>query len=120
MAIVSVPIRVNEDLRPSRLVKSIPSYIKRSIITILRIFIIYRPFRFLASLGLVLFGIGFVIGLRFLVSYVSGDGEGHIQSLILAAVLLIIGFHTLLIAIIADLLAANRKLLEDVRYRVSH
>lgn len=119
MPIVSVPIRVNEDLRPSRLVKSIPSYIKRSIVTIFRIFIIYRPFRFFASLGLVLFGSGFVIGLKFLLSYFSGDGDGHIQSLILAAILLIIGFHTLLIAIVADLLAANRKLLEDVRYRVT-
>jgi glycosyltransferase involved in cell wall biosynthesis len=118
MGVVSVPIRVNEDLRPSRLVKSISSYIKRSIITIVRIFIIYRPFRFLASLGLGIFVMGFLIGLRFLLNYLAGDGSGHIQSLILSAALLVMGFHTLLIAIIADLLAANRKLLEDVRYRV--
>ncbi len=119
MAITSIPIRVNEDLRPSRLVKSIPSYIKRSIITIIRIFIIYRPFRFFGIIGLVLFGIGFLIGLRFVFNYLSGDGDGHIQSLILAALLLGMGFQTLLIAVIADLLAANRKLLEEIRHKLS-
>lgn len=119
MAITSIPIRVNEDLRPSRLVKSIPSYIKRSIVTIIRIFIIYRPFRFFGIIGLALFGIGFLIGLRFVFNYLSGDGDGHIQSLILAALLLGMGFQTLLIAVIADLLAANRKLLEEIRHKLS-
>src|SRR5690606_29018194 len=85
MAITSVPIRVNEDLRPSRLVKSIPSYIKRSIVTIIRIFIIYRPFRFFGTIGAILFGAGFLIGLWFLMRYFEGKGDGHIQSLILAA-----------------------------------
>tara|TARA_R110000787_G_C13441304_1_gene446402 strand:- start:9041 stop:9559 length:519 start_codon:yes stop_codon:yes gene_type:complete len=116
MAITSVPIRVNEDLRPSRLVKSIPSYIKRSIITIIRIFVIYRPFRFFGTIGGILFMAGFLIGLRFLWLYVQGSGGGHIQSLILAGVLLIMGFVTILVAFLADLLAANRKLMEDVRY----
>lgn len=114
----SVPIRVNEDLRPSRLVKSIPSYIKRSIFTIIRIFIIYRPFLFFGTLGSMLFGIGLLLGFRFLWYYISGDGNGHIQSLILASILSGIGFQTILIAFVADLLAANRKLLEDVRYEV--
>lgn len=118
MAITSVPIRVNGDLRPSRLVKSIPSYIKRSIVTIIRIFIIYRPFRFFGTIGAVLFGAGLLLGLRFLWKYLGGEGEGHVQSLILAALLLGMGFQTLLIAVVADLLAANRKLLEDVRYRL--
>ena len=118
MAITSVPIRVNEDLRPSRLVKSIPSYIKRSIITIIRIFIIYRPFRFFGSIGAFLFGLGFLIGLRFLFFYLGGVGEGHIQSLILAGALLVMGFQTVLVAFVADLLAANRKLMEDIRYKV--
>lgn len=118
MAITSVPIRVNGDLRPSRLVKSIPSYIKRSIVTIIRIFIIYRPFRFFGTIGAVLFGAGLLIGLRFLWKYLGGEGEGHVQSLILAALLLGMGFQTLLIAVVADLLAANRKLMEDVRYRL--
>jgi glycosyltransferase involved in cell wall biosynthesis len=120
MAITSVPIRVNGDLRPSRLVKSIPSYIKRSIATIVRIFVIYRPFRFFGWIGVALFGLGFLIGLRFLYFYAIGEGGGHIQSVILSAVLLGMGFQTLLIAFVADLLAANRKLLEDIRYTVKH
>lgn len=120
MAITSVPIRVNEDLRPSRLVTSIPSYIRRSVVTIVRIFIIYRPFRFFAVIALVLFSMGFLIGLRFLWKYLGGEGEGHVQSLILGALLLGMGFQTLLIAFVADLLAANRKLLEDIRARSWH
>lgn len=119
MAITSVPIRVNEDLRPSRLVKSIPSYIKRSIVTIIRIFVVYRPFRFFGTIGAVLFGAGFLIGLRFLGYYMLGNGDGHVQSLILAGVLLIMGFVTFLIAFVTDLLAANRKLLEDIRFRLN-
>ncbi len=115
MAITSVPIRVNEDLRPSRLLKSIPSYIKRSVITIVRIFIIYRPFRFFGTIGIVFFGIGFLIGLRFLWHYLNGNGDGHVQSLILAGLFIGTGFQTFLIAFVADLLAANRKLLEDIR-----
>jgi len=118
IAITSVPIRVNSDLRPSRLVKSIPSYIRRSIITIVRIFVIYQPFKFFGTLGALLFGAGFLIGLRFLWMYLSGEGEGHIQSLILAGVLLGMGFQTILVAFLADLLSANRKLIEDVRFRL--
>lgn len=118
LAITSVPIRVNPDLRPSRLVRSIPSYIKRSIGTIVRIFVVYRPFTFFANIGAVLFGAGFLIGLRFLWFAANGQGSGHVQSLILAGALLGMGFQTLLIAFVADLLAANRKLLEDVRYKL--
>jgi hypothetical protein len=118
MAIMSVPVRVNEDLRPSRLLKSIPSYIQRSIGTMVRIFVIYRPFRFFGVLGGTLFFLGFLIGLRFIFYYVTGDGAGHIQSLILASVLLGMGFQTVLVAFLADLLAANRKLLEDIRVTV--
>ena len=119
MAITSVPVKVNKDLRPSRLVKSIPSYIKQSIVTIIRIFIIYRPFRFFGIIGFILFGIGFLIALRFLFFYLTGDGGGRVQSLILSAVLMGMGFQTILTAFLADLLAANRKLLEDVRFRMN-
>lgn len=119
MAIVSVPIRVNDDLRPSRLVKSIPSYIKNSFITIVRIFVIYRPFLFFGTIGAILFGAGFFIGIRFLLKYVSGEGAGHVQSLILSAMLIGMGFQTILIAFVADLLAANRKLLEDIRVKLA-
>jgi hypothetical protein len=116
MVVKSVPIRVNPDLRPSRVVKSVPSYVGRSILTIMRIFIIYRPARFFGVIGLLLFGVGVLIGLRFLVYYAMGGGSGHIQSLILASVLLTVGFQTLLVALLADLIAANRQLLEDVRF----
>ena len=116
MAIASVPVRVNGDLRPSRLVKSIPSYIQRSIVTIIRIFVVYRPFRFFATIGAVLFGGGVFIGLRFVWKWLGGEGEGHIQSLILAGALLVMGFQTILIAFVADLIAANRKLLEELRF----
>jgi len=119
LAIKSVPIRVNPDLRPSRLVRSIPSYVKRSVGTIVRIFVVYRPFTFFANIGALLFGVGFLIGLRFLWFVFSGQSSGHVQSLILAGVLLGMGFQTLLIAFVTDLLAANRKLLEDVRYKMS-
>lgn len=117
MAITSVPVRVNGDLRPSRLVKSISSYIRRSIVTIVRVFIIYRPFRFFGAIGLTLFGVGFLIGLRFLFKWMGADAgyEGHVQSLILASSLMVVGFQTILIAFVADLLSANRKLMEEVR-----
>jgi glycosyltransferase involved in cell wall biosynthesis len=118
MAIISVPVRVNQDLRPSRLLKSIPSYIKRSVITIVRIFVIYRPFRFFGTIGAVLIGLGFLLGLRFLWYNFTGQGQGHIQSVILAGLLLGMGFQTILVAFIADLLAANRKLMEEVRFLV--
>lgn len=117
MAITSVPIRVNGDLRPSRLVKSIPSYIKRSIVTIVRIFVIYRPFRFFASIGALLFTAGLLFGVRYLYYLFAGEGEGHVQSVILSGVLLGMGFQTILVAFLADVLSANRKLLEDIRYK---
>jgi len=116
MLVRSVPIRVNGELRPSRLIKSIPSYIRRSIITIIRIFVIYRPFRFFGTIAALLFGAGFLVGLRFMYYFISGSGTGHIQSLILASVLLTMGFQTFMVAFLADLLAANRSLLEDVRF----
>lgn len=119
ITITSVSVRVNEDLRPSRLVKSISSYIKRSIITIVRIFVIYRPFRFFGSIGAVLFLAGFLVGVRFLFKYLTGDGDGYVQSLILASILMGMGFQTILVAFVTDLLSANRKLLEDLRFKVA-
>ena len=115
IAIVSVPIRTNEDLRPSRLMKNTWTYIKWQMLTILRIFVVYQPFKFFGTIGFILFGSGFLIGLRFLWIYFNDEGEGNVQSLILAGVLLGMGFQTLLIAFVTDLLAANRKLLEDIR-----
>ena len=115
--ICSVPIATNKDLRPSRLVRSLPSYITKSFITIVRIFVVYRPFRFFMTVGSILFFIGFLIGARFLWFYFADQTTGHIQSLILASVFLGMGFQTMLIAFVADLLAANRLLLEEQRQR---
>lgn len=114
MGIVSVPVNVNVDLRPSRLVRSIPSYVRKSVATILRILVIYKPFRFFMAMGSLLFFSGFAVGLRFVFYYAQGQGDGHVQSLILAAVLMIIGFQTGLLAFIADLLSVNRRLLEEL------
>ena len=118
IAITSVPVRVNKDLRPSRLMKSLSSYVVKSMVTIARIFVLYKPFRFFLSVGIVVFSMGFLIGLRFLYYYVTGDGDGHIQSLILSSILLGVGFQTILVAFLADLLAMNRRLMEDVQYRL--
>lgn len=113
--VVSVPVRVNAPLRESRLVRGIPSYIRRSLVTIVRILIVYRPFRFFAGIGAVIFAVGLAVAVRFLGYYIVGDGDGHIQSLILASVLLMIGFQTMLLAFIADLLSVNRRLIEEVQ-----
>lgn len=117
IAITSVPVEVNEELRPSRLVTSVRAYVTRSIVTIVRVFIIYRPFRFFATLAAVCFLAGFAIGVRFMVFYLSGDGSGHVQSLLLATLLMGAGFQLFVVAFVADLLAANRKLLEELLYR---
>ena len=119
MAITSVPVRVNQQSRPSRLIKSIPDYLMRSFITIIRIFIIYQPFLFFSLIGAILFGAGFLLGLRYLYFFLIGMGSGHVQSLILASVLLGMGFQTFLIAFMADLLASNRKILEEIRYHLN-
>jgi glycosyltransferase involved in cell wall biosynthesis len=118
MRVVSVAIEVNEDLRPSRLVKSIPSYVRKSLLTIIRIFIVYQPARFFGIIAATLFGAGLLIGLRFLYFYVTDGGRGHIQSLILCGALLTMGFQTLLVAFLADVIAANRRLLEEIRFKI--
>jgi len=115
LQVVSVPIRVNGELRPSRLVKSISAYVRKSIVTMVRMFIVYRPFRFFMILGSIVFFAGVVVGGRFLYYFVRGQGQGMIQSLILTAVLLMMGFHTILLAFVTDLLAVNRKLLEELQ-----
>ena len=115
MAITSVPIRTNEDLRPSRLLSSIPNYIKKSVVTIIRISVVYKSFQFFMTIAAILFGLGLLLGLRYLYFYFTGEGDGHIQSVILAGVLMGMGFQTGLIAFIADLLSVNRKLLEEIK-----
>ena len=115
--ILCVPVRVNADLRPSRLVKSVPRYIQRSIFTMIRIFVVYRPFKFFFSIGTVFSLVGFLLGCRFLWHWLAGGGRGMTQSLILAAVLMLMGTVFSMMAFIADLLSVNRQLLEDIQYR---
>ena len=118
MSVLSVPIRTNAFVRPSRLMKSTPRYIWRSLLTIVRIFVVYRPFQFFMTVGGVLFGMGLLIGARFLYFFLTGGGGGKVQSLILASILLGMGFQNMLMAFMADLLAVNRRLMEDVQYRI--
>lgn len=118
LIIESVPIKTNPELRKSKLMKNMFEYIRRSIFTMIRMFIIYRPFRFFAILaGLFLF-LGTLLGLRFLYFYLFSTGTGHIQSLILSAILIIIGVQISVIAILAELFSINRKLLEDIQKRL--
>ncbi|MGF1478751.1 MAG: glycosyltransferase family 2 protein [Cyanophyceae cyanobacterium] len=119
MAITSVPIRTNEFLRPSRLVKSITSYIQRSILTIIRIFMTYKPLRFFTLLGSVPFLMGFMLCLRWLFYFfIEGPERSRVPSLIAAAILILIGFQLFLFGLIADLLSVNRKMLEDIQLRL--
>jgi len=119
MTIVSVPIRVNADLRPSRLAKSMRSYVVRSLVIILRIFIVYRPLRFFLWLGALPLVLGFVLGVRWLIlfTYFLEPGRTHVPSLILAAILLLVGFQLWTFGFLADLVAVNRLLLEDLQYK---
>ena len=118
IAMTSVPIRTNGELRPSRLFSSMFGYVKKSMVTIIRAYIMYKPLQFFTIVGLVPFLIGIALGIRYLVFMAVGAAGGHIQSLILAAVLLMMGFMTFIIGLQADLIAKNRKLLEDVQYQV--
>jgi glycosyltransferase involved in cell wall biosynthesis len=118
MAIAHVPIRSNARTRPSRLFDNVWVYIKRSASTIVRIYTMYEPFKVFTTIGLLTFGAGLAISFRFLYFYFNNDGAGHIQSLLLAAVLMIVGFQVLLIGLVADVISANRKLIEDLLYRV--
>jgi glycosyltransferase involved in cell wall biosynthesis len=118
MAVVYVPISVNPQTRKSRLMRNIPHYIVNSTATILRAYTMYRPLRVFFFLGGVMIAAGVVLGIRFLYYYLNGMGTGKVQSLILTAVLLIVGFQTCLIGLVADLIAFNRKILEETLYRV--
>ncbi len=115
--LISVPIRVNDTYRKSRLVKNIFTYIQKNSFTILRMFIIYRPFRFFALIGGFIFLLGLILLGRFLFYYFFGSGNGYIQSLIISSILLITGFQTFIFGVLADLLAINRKLIEDIQIR---
>ena len=113
-----VPINVNPDLRKSKLVKNMFDYIRRSVFTMLRMFLIYRPFRFFAIIAGLFLASGTILSLRFLYYYIFSSGAGHIQSLILSAILIITGVQIAVIAVLSELLSINRKLLEDIQRRL--
>jgi glycosyltransferase involved in cell wall biosynthesis len=118
LRVVSVPIRTNADLRPSRLVKSISSYVRRSLITIFRIFVIYRPMAFFVWPGLLMATIGGIAALRFFYYFLTGSGAGHIQSLIIGTLCITLGALMFVVALLADMISANRKLLERANLRL--
>lgn len=116
IAVTSVPIRTNAELRPSRLFNSIWGYVKKSMLTILRAYMMYKPLKCFTYLAMAPIIIGLLIGFRFLYYMAVGMSGGHVQSLILACTLIIIGFLTIMIGLMADVIAANRKLLQDTQY----
>ncbi len=118
MTITSVPIRTNPFLRPSRLMKSIPAYIKRSIFTIFRIFMTYKPMRFFGWLGAIPFTLGFLVGMRWLYFFLEDSERTRVPSLILAAILLVTGVQLWVLGLVADIISVNRTLLEDIQLRV--
>ena len=118
LAMTSVPVRTNEELRESRLFSSMFGYVKKSMVTIIRSFMMYKPLRFFGSIGTVMFLIGLILGVRYLVYFFTGGAAGHVQSLILSSTLMMMGCMTGIIGLQADIIAANRKILEDVQYHV--
>jgi glycosyltransferase involved in cell wall biosynthesis len=118
MAIHHIPVRTNPQSRESRLYHHMGDYVKKSIVTIIRIYTHYEPLKIFFYIGSLAFGIGVIIGIRFLYYYFFGNSQGHIQSLILAAVLLIVGFQIILIGLVSDLIFGNRKILEEILYRL--
>jgi glycosyltransferase involved in cell wall biosynthesis len=118
MTVMYVPIRVNPKTRHSRLMRGIPDYLINSTATILRTYTMYRPLRVFFFLGGLMIAAGLALGFRFLWYYLQGLGTGKVQSLILTAILLIVGFQTCLIGLVADLIGFNRKILEELLFRV--
>ena len=115
--VAHVSVRTNPGKRPSRLAPSLSNYLLHSAVTILRAYTLYRPLRVFFAAGSILALTGLALGVRYLVFYFQGQGAGHIQSVILAAGLVIVGLQTWLIGQLADLIGFNRKILEEVLYR---
>lgn len=118
LAITHVPVKTNKKLRESRLFPSIRVYLKRSLVTMLKVYSMHRPLRLFTLAGGASFFLGFAIGCRYLYFFFMGQTEGHIQSLILSAILLIVGFQIIMVGIAAELISVNRQLLEDIQVRI--
>ena len=120
LAITHIPVKTNKKLRESRLFPSIKVYLQRSFITMLKVYSMYRPLRLFTIAGGATFILGFAIGCRYLFFFFIGQTEGHIQSLILSAILLIVGFQIIMMGIAAELISVNRQLLEDIQLRIKN
>jgi glycosyltransferase involved in cell wall biosynthesis len=118
MVIANVPIGTNPESRESRLFNSIPMFISRSIATMIRSYTMYRPLRVFLFIGLFFIVCGLIPSIRFLIYFFAGESSGHIQSLILAAILFIIGFQVIMIGLVADIISLNRRLIEETLLRV--
>lgn len=118
MAVAYVPVRTNPKTRPSRLMRSIFHYLTYSSTTIVRSYSMYRPLRVFSAFAMVLILCGLFLAIRYLYFVLLGQGQGHVQSVILSAVLLIVGFQTLLIGLLADLIGFNRMIMEEMLYRI--
>lgn len=118
LKVAQVPIETNPQTRPSRLFRSVSSYIYRSVVTMLRVYAMYEPLRFFTAVGALIFLPGFLLGVRFLYYYFTGSGQGHVQSLILAAVLMLLGFQVAVLGVVADLIGSNRKIMQDILYHI--
>jgi glycosyltransferase involved in cell wall biosynthesis len=118
LAIAHIPVKTNTKLRESRLFPSIRVYLQRSLVTMLKVYSMYRPLRLFTLAGGTTFLLGFAIGCRYLFFFFMGQTEGHIQSLILSAILLIVGFQIIMMGIAAELISVNRQLLEDIQVRI--
>jgi len=118
LSVAHVPVRTNSPTRPSRLFRGIGDYVKRSLATLLRIYTMYEPLKVFSAIGSLVMLAGGILAGRFIYFYLVGQGKGHIQSLIFAAIFLIVGFQVLVIGLLADTIAANRKLTEEGLYRI--
>ena len=118
LRVLSVPVRTNGDLRPSRLVKSVTSYVRRSLVTIFRVFLVYRPLAMFFWAATVFLAAGGITGARFLYHYLQGNGAGHVQSVVFTALCFTIGMLMLMMGFIADIISVNRKLLERIDLRL--
>lgn len=118
MAIMSVPVRTNPETRKSRLFKSMWGYIKRSALVIIRSFMMYKPLRFFGAMGSIIIAIGLIFAIRFFIGFFMGHGDIYVKSLIFSVLMILLGTQTIISGLQADIISANRKLLEDIQYRM--
>ena len=118
LCIANTPIRTNPKSRESRLFRSIPKFIAHQIGTMVRMYTMYKPLKVFVYIGCLCMVAGLVPSIRFLIFYFSGQGGGHMQSLILATILFVIGFQVLVLGLVADVISFNRRLIEETLFRI--